>query len=84
MSPENKNRLELGAKVLLLAIWALLTIATCAGVWSYCPEKAVKVFALILFLCNGVAIAILVKRAFKKYNDVLEVLFPKHDINHPV
>lgn len=43
-------------KIAALAVYALLTIATCAGVWNYCPEAAVKWFAFALFVCNGFSI----------------------------
>ena len=66
-------------KAFLLVIWAMLTIATCSGVWSFCQEKAVKTFAIGLFICNGAAIAIFARRAYKKYSDVLDALHPKHE-----
>ena len=52
MSPENKKRLAEGLKILGLAVWFLLVAATCSGVWNYCTEKAVCVFASILFGWN--------------------------------
>lgn len=84
MSPENKNRLALGMKGLLLSIWAMLTIATCSGVWSFCQVKAVKNLAVALFICNGAAIAILARMAYKKYIAVLDVLHPKHEFTQHV
>ena len=44
-----------------VAIYALLTIATLAGVLNYCPEGAVKVFAGLLALCNAFVIYRFVK-----------------------
>lgn len=39
-----------------IAIYALLTIATCAAVWGANVETAVKVFAGLLFIANGFVI----------------------------
>ena len=53
MTPENKNRMLWGAKVIALIIYVILTIATCAGVWNFCPEPFVKWCAGLLFAANG-------------------------------
>ena len=58
---DNKSRIAKGIKVVLLALYGLLTIATCAGVWNFCPESAVKWFAGILGLCNAGVIFYLAK-----------------------
>lgn len=52
----NKTRLEMGALVIALVIFGMLTIVTCAGVWNYCPEVWVKWCAGGLFACNAAAI----------------------------
>lgn len=70
MTEDNKNRIAMGITVILMAVWALLTIATCAGVWNHCPEKAVKVFAFLLMAFNGVAIWRIIASASKKYNSL--------------
>ena len=56
MNEDNKKRVSKGVKMLALAAYTLITIATCSAVWSYCPEVAVKVMSGILFLCNAFAI----------------------------
>ena len=63
----NKTRLEMGAKVVALFLFGLLTIITCAGVWNYCPETWVKWCAGALFVCNGIGIYFLAKRISDKY-----------------
>ena len=62
---DNKSNIVKGLKILGLAIWGLLIIATCAGVLNYCPEKAVKVFATILGVWNCALLGYAAKRAFK-------------------
>lgn len=44
------------AKVVVLIIYAMLTIITCAGVWNNEPEGFVKVCAVLLFIANGISI----------------------------
>lgn len=56
MNIENKKRIAKGIKVFALAVYGLLTIATCAAVWNYCPETAVKWFAGALFVFNCISI----------------------------
>jgi hypothetical protein len=63
MNEDNKKRVTVGAKKLALAVYAILTIATCAGVWNFCPEKAVKFGDLLLFACNAVSIVSLWKKS---------------------
>ena len=63
MNNDNKNRMSVGAKRIALAVYALLTIATCAGVWNFCPEKTVKIGAVLLFLCNAISIVSLWKKS---------------------
>lgn len=53
MNEDNKNRMLWGAKVFALVIYVILTIATCAGVWNFCPEPFVKWCAGFLFAANG-------------------------------
>lgn len=45
-----------------LFILGLLTIATCAGVWNYCPEPFVKWCAGFLFAAVGVFIFFVARR----------------------
>lgn len=56
MNQENKNRTAWGLKVLALAIFFILTVAVCSGVWSYCPEPWVKWCAIALLVVNGYTI----------------------------
>lgn len=63
----NKTRLEMGALVLALVIFGMLTIVTCAGVWNHCPEVWVKWCAGGLFACNAAAIFVLGKKVSDKY-----------------
>lgn len=65
MNEQNKSNVAAGAKVLALVVFGLLTIATCAGVWNYCPEIFVKYLAGALFASNGFAIYKLAKKANK-------------------
>ena len=66
MNPDNKKRLVEGLKILGLAVWFLLTAATCGGVWSFCPEKAVCVFASFLFAWNIGLIVYCAIKVFKQ------------------
>lgn len=50
---ENNKDIVKWVKVIILALYCLLTIATCAGVWSFCPEPFVKWCAGILMAANG-------------------------------
>ena len=56
MDSYNKNRIITGLKVLAIVVWALLTIAVCCGVWTYCPEPAITWLAGALIFANGIAI----------------------------
>lgn len=67
MTPENKNRIVKGAKILALALFALITIATCVGVWNFCKEPIVKWCAGILMAVNAVAIYVIAKNTMFKY-----------------
>lgn len=67
MTPENKNRIVKGAKILALALFAIITIATCVGVWNFCPEPFVKWCAGILMAVNAVAIYVIAKNTMFKY-----------------
>ena len=66
MNDQNKSNIREGLMKLALAAYAILTIATCAGVWNYCPETAVKVMAGVLFACNGLAVVRLWKKSETK------------------
>lgn len=57
------NNIIVWAKRVALVLYAILTIATCAGVWNYCPEATIKVFAGLLFAANGFAIYRLWKKS---------------------
>lgn len=78
MNKENKNRLELGIKMLALAIYLILTIAICSYVSSApCIAKAAKGFTVVLFFANLGSITYLGWSAYRKYGNVLAILFPK-------
>lgn len=66
MDNDNKNRLIEGAKKLALIVYGVLTIGVCAGVWNYCPEKTVCLWALVLGLANFAGIVVLWKKATPK------------------
>ena len=66
MTDDNKNRLIEGAKKLALIVYGVLTIAVCAGVWNYCPEKTVCLWALVLGLANFAGIVVLWRMATPK------------------
>lgn len=59
------NRLESKKFVsaVALVIYALVTIAVCAGVWNFCPTGTVKVLAGVLLTANAVV-------AVKWYNNI--------------
>jgi len=46
------KRIVTWLKVIGLVVWGLLTIASACGVWNYCPERAVKFAATIIFAGN--------------------------------
>ena len=52
------NRLETKRFVsaVALVIYALITIAVCAGVWNFCPVRTVKVLAGVLLAANAVVV----------------------------
>lgn len=52
----NKERMKLGLRVLLLFIWALLTIATCAAVWNLVKDVTLIIASVLLFGFNAIAI----------------------------
>lgn len=52
----NKERMKLGLRVLLLFIWALLTIATCAAVWNLVKNVTLIIASVLLFGFNAIAI----------------------------
>ena len=54
MNEFNKGNMKWGLKVLLIFVWAILSIATCAMVWNFVPSVLGKVAALALFWFNGV------------------------------
>lgn len=50
------NNFKWGWKVLALFIYAILTIATCAGVWNSHPGAWLAVAAALLFASNATLI----------------------------
>ena len=75
METDNKIRLAYGLKIAALAIWAMLTIITCAGVWNFNPEGFVKWAALALLICNGIVIYCFGKRLNKEFKANLQAYF---------
>lgn len=57
----------MGAKVLAVFAYAMLTIITCAGVWNHNPEPFVKWCAGFLFACNAFAIYKLARKVLAEY-----------------
>lgn len=49
---ENNKDIVKWVKVIILALYCLLTIATCAGVWNFCKEPLVNWAAGILMAAN--------------------------------
>ena len=64
---ENSVNIVKWVKVIVLALYCLLTIATCAGVWNFCKEPIVKWCAGILMAVNAVAIYVIAKNTMFKY-----------------
>ena len=60
---DNKSNIIEGAKKIALAAYGLLTIAVCAGVWNFCPEKTICWGAGLLLACNAISIYSLWKKA---------------------
>lgn len=50
------NNFKWGIKVFLIIVWAMLTIATCAGVWNSGAEPFAGWAALLLLIFNAAAI----------------------------
>lgn len=67
MEQDNKNRIAKGEKILALSLFALITIATCVGVWNFCKEPLVKWCAGIFMAVNAVAIYVIAKNTMFKY-----------------
>ena len=67
MEQDNKLRLAYALTIAAIAIWAMLTIITCAGVWNFDPEGFVKWAALALLICNGLVIFFYGKRLNKEF-----------------
>ena len=67
----NKTRLAEGAKILALIIWAMCTIATCAGLWNAATEIKVSGFyiaaSIILCLANLSITGYCVKKVWDFY-----------------
>ena len=65
MTPETNN-LVTGAKVLALALYLGLTIATCAGVWNGLQEPFAVWASILLLIINGAAVAWVFKRKIQQ------------------
>lgn len=63
----NKTRLEMGAKVITLFIFGVLTIIVCAGILNTCPEVWVKWCAGFLLLFTAAAIFFTAKKVNAQY-----------------
>ncbi len=66
MATNPNNYLALGAKVLALALYLVVVIATCAGVWNGKKEPFAIVCSIILLVLTIAAVAWLYKRARAK------------------
>lgn len=49
----DKKRLGLFGRYFLVALFILLTVITCVGVWNFITEPFVIVVSILLFICNG-------------------------------
>lgn len=49
----DKKRLSLFGKYLLVGLFIMLTIVTCAGIWNLVTEPFVIVSSILMFICNG-------------------------------
>ena len=56
MNDFNKGNMKWGLKVLLLFIWAILTIAVCAGVWNFVSNTLLCIAAGALLASNAFVI----------------------------
>lgn len=66
MAINPNNYLALGAKVLALALYLVVVIATCAGVWNGKREPFAIVCSIILLVLTIAAVAWLYKRSRAK------------------
>ena len=70
MNENDKNGLIRGAIILVAAIFTLLTIATCAGLWNAATKCEVPSFiigcSIALFIANLASIVLYVRSEFKK------------------
>lgn len=57
----------MGAKVIALVVYGMLTIVTCSGVWNHCPEGWVKVCAAFLMAGSAYGIYRIGKVVSKEY-----------------
>ena len=64
MNEQSKHNMNRGLGMLLIIIWAMLTIATCAMVWNFIPAILNSLVALGLFAFNSVAIV----QKFRAFN----------------
>ena len=55
------KRMKQALEYFLIFIWAMLTIAVCAGVWNFVPEVTIIIAAVLLFGFNIVAMRKAVK-----------------------
>lgn len=62
MNNFNKTNVKWGFKVLALFIFAILTIAVCAGVWNSGYDSWVSWCAVLLFIANA---GIIIKATIK-------------------
>ena len=68
MNDQNKTIIRAWLAKVGLAVYLILTIATCAGVWNFCQETAVKVMAGAVLLCNVFIVVKLWKKSTPQVN----------------
>ena len=56
MNEFNKGNMKWGLKVLLIFVWAILSVATCAMVWNFVPSVFGCIAAIGLLAFNSIAI----------------------------
>ena len=62
MEENNKKGLKKGLNILIMIIWAILTIATCCIVWNSVPGLGFAITAGALFAFNSAAIIEKIRR----------------------
>ena len=68
----DKNRLSLFGMYLLVGLFIMLTIVTCAGIWNLVSEPFIIVSSILMFICNGFVARYFIKLINKWDQDTKE------------